>query len=321
MGLYDILADLRTYPGLTRKARIADWALRFRAGNEGEARSFYGPGDDAGAVEVDGGYLLLSAEAIRSDLLADPYFAGFCAVTVNVNDIFAMGGRPLGLVQVVLSGGFTDSCREEFLAGLQAGLSHYRVPLLGGHTSPEGSSPAVAIAIAGFARRLMRGDGARPGDRLVAALDLAGRAHEVFHAWDTVTGAEGDRTVSRLEALAELGERGLCSACRDISNPGLLGTLAMMLEASGAGARVNLDRLPVPVGVDLCWWLKTYPSFGFLLAVPEENFEAAAGVLKGAGVEGEEIGVVTGGSAVEVELDGESGLFLDLGETGVTGLF
>lgn len=321
MKLDELLADLRAYPGLTRKAAIGDWALRFRPGSVDLGPLAYGPGDDAGAVEVEGGHLLLSAEAIRQDLLADPTFAGFCAVTVNVNDIYAMGGRPLGLVAVVFSGGFTSAGREDFLTGLEAGLAHYRLPLLGGHTSPEGDSPAVAVAIAGFAKRLMRGDGARPGDRLVAALDLGGRRHEAFNAWDTVTRAEGGRTLRRLEALVELGERGLCSACRDISNPGLLGTLAMMLEASGAGARVCLDGIPVPSGTDLGWWLKSYPSFGFLLSAPRENFDTVAGILDEAGIDRADIGEVTGGSAIEVGHGGETGLFLDLGETGVTGLF
>ena len=321
MGLDELLTDIRTYAGLARKAAIGDWARRFRMESDLEGRPVYGPGDDAGAVEFEGGFLLLSAEAIRGDLMGDPRFAGFCSVTVNVNDIYAMGGRPLGLVAVVLSGGFTDHARELFLAGLESGLAHYRLPLLGGHTSPEGESPAVAVAIAGFAKKLARGDGARPGDRLVAALDLAGRPHPEFFAWDTVTRADGARTLGMLGALVEIAERGLCGACRDISNPGLLGTVAMMMEASGAGARVDLDGLSVPAGVELAWWLKAYPSFGFVLSVPPGNLEAAAGVLCRAGITSAEIGEVTGGGAIVVTMEGESGLYLDLREKGVTNLF
>ncbi|MBM3958106.1 MAG: hypothetical protein FJ313_08660, partial [Gemmatimonadetes bacterium] len=175
MELDALLEELRSYPGLARKSQVGAWARRFRVGRRAGESAAAGPGDDAGAVPVEGGYVLLAAESIRGDLFRDPGFAGFCSVTVNVNDIYAMGGRPLGLATVVHAGGFTDEAREGFLSGLEAGLAHYGLPLLGGHTSPGGESPAVAVSVAGFAAALLPGDGSRPGDRLLAALDLEGR--------------------------------------------------------------------------------------------------------------------------------------------------
>jgi selenophosphate synthetase-related protein len=295
MGLEGMLGDIRDYEGIKRKACIGPWARPFLR------TSAAGPGDDAGAVAVEGGYLLLSGEGIWPELLADPFFAGFCAVTVNVNDIYAMGGRPLGLLSVVFSGGFTPGQRDEFLTGMEKGLEHYGVSLLGGHTSPWDDVSLVAVSIAGFAKKLLRGDGAAP--------------------WDTVTCAEGARTVRKLEALCELAERELCSACRDISNPGMLGTLAMMLESAGVGAQVSLDDVPVPEGIGLEWWLKAYPAYGFLMAVPPENVEKACSVLDAAGVGRARIGGVVDGSEIIVRLGDESALFLDWKKDPVTGLF
>ena len=321
VSLKELLDSVRTYPGLERKNAIGHWARRFVPRGRMSAR-IYGPGDDAGAVELPGGgYLLLSGEGIWSPLLEDPEFAGFCSVTVNVNDIYAMGGLPLGLVSIIFSGGLSDEQRKGFLDGMEQALEHYGVPLLGGHTSPEGETGAVAVCVAGRAARLMRGDGARPGQAIVAALDLDGRAHPDFHAWDTVRQAESARTMTRLAALTEIASGGFAAACRDISNPGILGTLAMLLEASGAGALVDLDMLPVPAGVELEWWLEAYPSFGFLFSVEPERFEELATVLDEHGVVHATLGQVTEGSTIDVRYEGETGTFLDWRQTPVTGLF
>jgi len=315
MELEGLLRGLREYEGLKRKAGIGEWARPFLE------TSPVGPGDDAGAVAVDGGFLLLSGEGIWPELLEDPFFAGFCAVTVNVNDIYAMGGRPLGLIAIVFSGGFTEVQRDEFLTGMKEGLEHYRVPLLGGHTSPWDDVSIVAVSIAGFAKRLLRGDGAAPGDALLVAQDMEGRKHPRFFAWDTVTRAESGRTVRKLEALRVLAERGLCSACRDISNPGMLGTLAMMLESSGAAARLSLDDVPLPEGVGFEWWLRAYPSYGFLLAVPSGNVKPVNEILDAAGVDRAQIGEVEEGSEILVQSEGKSALFLDWKKDPVTGQY
>ena len=309
MDLEELLDDLRRYPGLMRKAAIGDWAHGFTS-VIGETVLEQGPGDDAGALPIGDGYLLMAGEGLMSSLLDDPWFAGFCAVTVNVNDIYAMGGRPLGLVTMVFAGGFSMESREGFIEGMSRALQHYDVPLLGGHTTPD-EGPAVAVSIAGYAEKLLRGDGARPGDRVMIVIDLEGRAHPPFHAWDTVTEAAGERTLEKLELLVELAGRGLCSACRDISNPGVLGTLAMMLEASGAGALLDIDKLPVPGGVELGWWLKAYPSYGFALAVPRANSAEVAGLFESNGIAWADLGEVTEGSELVVSMRGATATFLD----------
>lgn len=315
-----LASALRAYPGLERKAHIGAWARRFAAAAR-KRPGVYGPGDDAGAVALeDGGYLLLAAEGLKPSLLDDPAFAGFCSVTVNVNDIYAMGGRPVGMVSVVFEDDMAAGTREAFLKGMESGLEHYGLPMLGGHVCPEGGSPAIAVCIAGIARSLLRGDGARPGDVVLAATDLEGVAREEFGAWDTVTHAEGGRTLSMLEALVEAAERGLCTACRDISNPGTVGTLAMLLESSRAGATIDIDEVPIPEGIDIIWWLTAYPSFGFLLTVAPEKRNDLACLLEKRGVRYAAIGEVTEGSKVVLAWKGRSATCIDWSEHPITGI-
>lgn len=319
MALHDLIIDLKSYSGLRTKRLAGEWARDL--GNLAESRGAYGPGDDAGAVELEGGYLLLSGEALQTTLFDNPWLAGFCSVTVNVNDVYAMGGRPLGLTAVVFSGGFTAGGRKKFLEGMGSGLRHYELPLVGGHTSAEGNAPLVAVSIAGFAHRLMKGSCAAPGDRLMVVQDLQGKRYGRMHIWDTVTSAEGSRTRAMLEPLPEIAEAALCSACRDVSNAGLIGTVAMMMEASGTGADVDLDSLAVPIGVGLQWWLKAYPSYGFILSVPGENLDTVTGMFEDVGGNCSVIGVVTEGSTMMLTLGEETDFFLDWKSEPVTGLF
>jgi len=68
--------------------------------------------------------------------------------------------------------------------------------------------------------------------------------------------------------MARIGEKGLAASCKDISNPGVIGTLAMLFEASGVGGTVDLGLLPRPQ-MDLADWLKAYPGFGFVMTARE----------------------------------------------------
>lgn len=56
-------------------------------------------------------------------------------------------------------------------------------------------------------------------------------------------------------------------AGKDVSMAGIAGTLVMLCEGSGVGARLGLAQVPRPDGVPLLRWLQTFPSYGFLLAV------------------------------------------------------
>ena len=111
MELEGLLRELREYEGLKRKATIGQWARSFLD------TSPFSPGDDAGAVAHDGGYLLLSGEGIWPELLEDPFFAGFCAVTVNVNDVYAMGGVPSVSSRSYFQGGSHGSGAMSSLPG------------------------------------------------------------------------------------------------------------------------------------------------------------------------------------------------------------
>jgi selenophosphate synthetase-related protein len=145
------------------------------------------------------------------------------------------------------------------------------VPVVGGHSNTRSAEPQLAVSILGRANALLSSFNARPGDRLVMAVDLRGRFEDPYPFWNASVGAPPQRLRDDLELLPQLAESGLCDAAKDISMAGVLGTSLMLLECSGVGARIDLDAIPRPEHVDFERWLSAFPSYGFVLSVRDEH--------------------------------------------------
>jgi uncharacterized protein len=114
-------------------------------------------GDDCAAIPDGDGYLLLAAEGMMPDFVTtDPWFAGWSAVMVNVSDIYAMGGRPIAIVDTLWSQDAAIS--QPLLAGMSAAVRAYQVPIVGGHTNSRSEYNALSVAILGRAGKLINGD-------------------------------------------------------------------------------------------------------------------------------------------------------------------
>lgn len=224
-------------------------------------------GDDCAAIRDGEEWLLFSAEGMLPSFIAeDPWFAGYSAVMVNLSDVAAMGGRPLAVVDILWSPGLDRA--GAIWDGMSTASNAYGVPIVGGHTTvTKENSTFLAAAVLGKAKRLITSFDAVPGDDLLIAVDLRGSWRNEKPFWNASIGAPPERLRADLELLPFIAEMGWCRAGKDISNGGVVGTLAMLLQCSPAGAELRLDRLPRPHGVDLARWLISFPSFGYLLSV------------------------------------------------------
>lgn len=267
MNLAALAAGLRQSRGLAHKHDISTVVetLGIAAG------AAVPVGDDCAAIADGDGHLLFAIEGFINEFVAaDPWFAGWCGVMVNVSDIYAMGGRPIAVVDAVWER--SGAHLQPLLEGMAAAARCYGVPVVGGHSNARSDRAQLAVAILGRARRLLTSFDAQPGDTLVAAIDLRGAYREPYPHWNAATGADPQRLRGDLELLPQLAEDGLCAAAKDISQAGLLGTALMLLECSGVGAVIDVDAVPRPAGIDAeRWLLSTFPSFGFLLAVPDAH--------------------------------------------------
>ena len=320
-ALNGIIETVRRYGGVTRKTPIREVVEALRS------TQVYGPqlpnfGDDAAAIPWGDGCLLLAADGMMTGLIAsEPYAAGKASVMVTVNDIFAMGGRPIGMVNVLASG--DDEQRRLIVAGIEKGCRKLQVPMMGGHLHPDAPAdrPALSVAILGWATRLLRSHLAEAGDDLVLAVDLSGRAGcRSVVSWDANSGKTPEALRHRLEALPLIAENGLSQAAKDVSNGGILGTLAIMMENSGKGADVDLDAIPRPGSLDLPDWLLCFQSFGFILSVPPSNTPGVLSLFSERRIDAAVVGRVKDAPSVDLRLGGESGVLFDFRRDVITGI-
>lgn len=293
-----LVVALHANRGLAHKADIAD-AVRTLAVADPQAA--VPVGDDCAAIaDGRGGYQLLAIEGFINEFVAhDPWFAGWCGVMVNVSDIYAMGGRPTAVVDAAWS---RDGAKMRMLMqGLAAASLAYGVPVVGGHSNARCDREQLSVAILGHANRLLSSFDARPGDVLVAAIDLRGAYRAPYPHWNASTDAPPERLRADLQLLPRLAEDGLCFAAKDISQAGLIGTLMMLLECSGIGATLDVERVPCPAGVARPHWLlSTFPSYGFVLAVPPQHVDQVLSRFDARGIGCASIGVCDGSHRLQL---------------------
>jgi uncharacterized protein len=312
MMFRQIVESLRSSRGIAAKADIARVAERLHF----TAADTIRVGDDCAAIPDGDGYLLLAIEGFINEFVAaDPWFAGWCGVMVNVSDIAAMGGRPIAVVDAIWSAG--DTAADPILQGLRSASETFAVPLVGGHTNFRTDRAQLSVAILGRAKRLLTSFDAQPGDRLIAAIDLRGRYRDPFPNWEAATDAPAHRLRQDVEILPEIAEAGLSRAAKDVSQGGIIGTAMMLADCSSVGLDIDLGVIPRPESVPLDRWLQTFPSFGYILS----STDAAAVIACFAerGIAAADIGLVTSERIVRISLDDASETIWDFSRQSLLG--
>lgn len=318
--LKPLLAELRDTSAMRAKQAIQQPAQALARPAPADREACYAlPGDDTAAIRCGEHYQLLAIEGMLPAFVASaPWFAGWSAVMANVSDIAAMGGRATAVVNAYWHN--DGQAASAVLAGIRAACDTYGLILAGGHTSQAPGNPtALAVAITGIARRLLSNLHVAPGQVLAMAVDLDGRWHTDTAYWKAFEGKSAERLRSQLEVLPRLAEAGLLHAARDISNAGLLGTLLMLLEAGGCGARLDLDALPGPGDGELSRWLQAFPSYGFVLTLDEADWPGVQAAFAFEGLTCARIGAIDASGCLDVQAGAARETFWNLCQTPFTG--
>ncbi|HTG75813.1 MAG TPA: thiamine-phosphate kinase [Steroidobacteraceae bacterium] len=213
-----------------------------------------GVGDDAALLEVPAGQALAAA----TDTLvegrhflpdAPPESVGHQALAVNLSDLAAMGAEPAWALLALSLPEPDTHWLEGFARGFHALADRAGLTLVGGDTvrGPR----VVTVQVLGFvpAGLALRRDGARPGDVLYASGSLGDAAAGLKLLRDGRR-ADTDSSLVRRYRFAEprlalgMALRGVASAAIDVSD-GLLGDLGKLCDASGVGAILELEQLPL----------------------------------------------------------------------------
>ena len=304
--LRQIARNLRDHPSIRSKLDIAQSTATLGLTSESTGQ----PGDDCAVLPTQNGYDLFACEGfINAFVQADPWFAGWCGVMVNISDILSMGGRPKAVTNAIWAP--TAELANPVLAGMKAASQAYGVPIVGGHTNLHTDALQLSVSILGHAKQVISSFSAKPGDVLICAVDLRGNYREPFDNWNAALTTPPQSLRATMEILPELAEAGLVRAGKDISQGGIVGTALMLAEASNVGIDIQVDALPRPKDVDLDRWLRSFPSFGFLLSAPAKDADAICAAFRAQGVSAAVCGDIVDGSSVHLTGREGTALFWD----------
>lgn len=169
------------------------------------------------------------------------------AVAVNLSDIAAMGARPRWMTLALTLANSSEAWLESFAAGLFEAADQHDVALVGGDTT-HGPTLVVTISISAElapGTALLR-SGAKSGDTIFvtgtlgdAAVGLSLLQQQAAEDWLTIRFL---RPTARVDTgLALVGK---ANSAIDLSD-GLAGDLKKLLDASGVGARIDIEKIPL----------------------------------------------------------------------------
>jgi thiamine-monophosphate kinase len=223
-----------------------------------------GIGDDAAVVEPARNLLeVLTTDSQVEGVHFDQAFVGAAdighkALAVNLSDLAAMGAAPrVALLSLVLPPGMPVASVDALVDGLTALAARARISIVGGNIARSPGPLIVDVTATGsvHSRRVLTRAGARAGDDLYVTGTLGGAAAglRMLRQNAASVGLAVDRyrrPEPRTRFGLMLGRNRAARACVDLSD-GLADGVRQIGEASGLGAIVEVDALPIEEGATL----------------------------------------------------------------------
>jgi selenide,water dikinase len=210
----------------------------------------YSTGDDAAVYRVGDRAIVVTADFF-APIVDDPYDFGRIAAANAISDIYAMGARPLFVLNLVgfprklLGHGILDRVLE----GASDVAREAGAPTLGGHSidDPEPKFGMVAVGEVD-PERVITNAAAQPGDVLVLTKPIGSGVvttaakHGAAPPATLAAAVSAMATLNRgaAEAMVEAGAH----SATDVTGFGLLGHLHRMLLASGVSAEIRAEHVP-----------------------------------------------------------------------------
>lgn len=219
-----------------------------------------GIGDDCAILPSGEGELLYSTDMLLEGVhflrdSASPEDIGWKSLAVNLSDIAAMGGVPEAtFLSIALPKDAQGDWAERFIAGYAELSKRFNIPLLGGDTTSSLHDIAVNVGVLGRAPcgKSVRRSGALVGHAIFVTGflgDSAAGLQAILNGWEktpVVTSLISShiKPTPRLHEGYALMNTGLIGAMMDVSD-GVASDLRHILEESGVGAQVFLDKIPM----------------------------------------------------------------------------
>jgi phosphoribosylformylglycinamidine synthase subunit PurL len=300
-----------------------------RLPTEGE-RVVMGPGENAGAVDVGNGYAVaFKVESHNHPSAVEPFQGAATGVGGILRDVFALGARPIAILDSLRFGELDSLRSRHLLDGAVRGIGHYGnsigVPTVGGEIyfeAPYEHNCLVNAMCVGLAKQeeMVRAAAAGVGNAIVLMGASTGRdgigGASVLASAELGDGDEAKRPTVQigdpfeesklLECCLELLAKGLLVSLQDLGAAGLTSSASEMASAGGVGIDVDVARAPLREADMAPFEIMVSESQERMLAVvePAKVGEVIA-VCEKWQTGAAEIGAVTDSGQVRVLRDGD----------------
>lgn len=273
-----------------------------------------GIGDDCALLEIPQGQQL----AVTVDTMVENvhFLATVSAkdlawksIAVNLSDLAAIGAEPTWLTLALTLPETRSEWLNEFSSSFFEYADHYGLQLIGGDTCRGPLS--ITIQAMGFVPidSGLKRSGANPGDLIfvTGSLGDAGLGLEIASGQCDIECCDDQRFLLERfnrptpRVAVGIALRRLATSAIDLSD-GLAGDLQHILTASGVGAEIDLDKLPLSTALlaqcdfdsAMGFAVASGDDYELCFTVAEDNLEQLGQVMKGTGCDYGIIGRITG---------------------------
>lgn len=221
-----------------------------------------GPGDDCAAIDIGDRYLLVTTDMMVTKAHMPkgmgPYDIGWSIIAVNLSDIAAMGGSPLGLVTAIgITRGHPIDFIEQMVDGMNDCARRFNTSVVGGDTKEHEDLVLCGTAFGEVSKNgILLRKGAEAGD-LVAVTGCLGKAGAGFFSMKRELGLKDaedalKRPWPRIKEGMALSKSGFVTSCMDISD-GLSTSIFELSRNSGMTYEIDYARVPKAKEVDMAF--------------------------------------------------------------------
>ena len=213
--------------------------------------------DDGGVYKLTDDVALVQSLDYFTPIVDDPYMFGQVAAANALSDIYAMGGTPKTVLNIV---GYSVSnlgsdMLTDILRGASDKVAEAGAITIGGH-SIDDSEPKFGLSVTGVVHpdHIYKNIGAVPGDVLVLTKPIGVGIHTTAIKRDRST-PEQIATVTETMAMlnktaGEILKMFSPHAVTDITGFGLLGHAKEIAEGSGVTLHLDYNAIPILAGTE-----------------------------------------------------------------------